>query len=35
VRLINLGTDEKLAGLVKIEEQVDVTEPGDSEDLPE
>jgi DNA gyrase subunit A len=35
VRLINLGTDEKLAGLVKIEEQVDVNESGDSEDLSE
>ena len=35
VRLINLGTDEKLAGLVKIEEQVDVNEASDSEDFPE
>ena len=35
VRLINLGTDEKLAGLVKIEEQVDVNESGDLEDLSE
>jgi DNA gyrase subunit A len=35
VRLINLGADEKLAGLVKIEEQVDVNESSDSEDLPE
>jgi DNA gyrase subunit A len=35
VRLINLGTDEKLAGLVKIEEQVDVNESSDSEDLSE
>ena len=29
VRLINLGTDEKLAGLVKVEEQVDLVGPGD------
>jgi len=32
VRLINLGTDEKLAGLVKVEEQVDLVEPGDEEE---
>ena len=29
VRLINLGADEKLAGLVKVEEQVDLVGPGD------
>ena len=32
VRLINLGTDEKLAGLVKVEEQVDLVGPGDEEE---
>ena len=32
VRLINLGTDEKLAGLVKVEEQVDLVGSGDEEE---
>lgn len=32
VRLINLGADEKLAGLVKVEEQVDLVGPGDEEE---
>jgi len=32
VRLINLGTDEKLAGLVKVEEQVDLVGPGNEEE---
>jgi DNA gyrase subunit A len=32
VRLINLGTDEKLAGLVKVEEQVDLVGPGDEKE---
>ena len=32
VRLINLGKDEKLAGLVKVEEQVDLVGPGDEEE---
>ena len=32
VRLINLGTDEKLAGLVKVEEQVDLVGPSDEEE---